>query len=227
MYVGVQRFPSLLISARRRRPRACGGAPSWEREEEGSRDASWDSVFRREGGCVGGEAGSTVWEIVVVAVREVEEERWCVKNVPSGFGSGAGIEGVLPALGLEEKSVWSEEEGRGAVEEIVVAKEWLREVRVACAAECRDGTIEGPGRRWAFVRCAQVAMRRGPRVYWAWTVSKYHQLLSKGQWGNGGADCLCRPAFCPRRAGSVSFAQCLAVLVSCGRRSHRWYRRGF
>jgi hypothetical protein len=39
------------------------------------------------------------------------------------------------------------------------------------AAEWRAGIMEGPGRRWAFVRCAHVAMARGPRVYWDWTVS--------------------------------------------------------
>lgn len=90
MYAFVQRFPSLLISARSRRPRAWGAGPSWETEEEGSTDASMERDLRREGGFVGGEAGSTVWEIVVVAVREVEEERWWVRNVPSGAGSGCG-----------------------------------------------------------------------------------------------------------------------------------------
>ncbi len=39
------------------------------------------------------------------------------------------------------------------------------------AAEWRAGIMEGPGRRWAFVRCAHVAMARGPRVYCDWTVS--------------------------------------------------------
>lgn len=64
------------------------------------------------------------------------------------------------------------DERRGAAEEVmVVAKEWLRDESVDLAAEWREGTMLGPGRRWAFVRWAQVAMRRGPRVYWAWTVS--------------------------------------------------------
>ena len=31
--------------------------------------------------------------------------------------------------------------------------------------------MEGPGKRWAFVRCAHVAIANGPRVYWDWTVS--------------------------------------------------------
>ena len=32
--------------------------------------------------------------------------------------------------------------------------------------------MAGPGKMCAFVRCAQEAMRRGPRVYWDWTVPK-------------------------------------------------------
>ena len=31
--------------------------------------------------------------------------------------------------------------------------------------------MAGPGRRWAFVRWAHVAIARGPRVYWDCTVS--------------------------------------------------------
>ena len=30
--------------------------------------------------------------------------------------------------------------------------------------------MAGPGKMWAFVMCAHVAMARGPRVYWDWTV---------------------------------------------------------
>lgn len=40
------------------------------------------------------------------------------------------------------------------------------------AADWSAVTMEGPGRRWAFVRCAHVAIARGPRVYWDWTVSR-------------------------------------------------------
>ncbi len=54
--------------------------------------------------------------------------------------------------------------------EISVETEWLREVRVVVAAAWRARIMEGPGKRWAFVRWAQVAMERGPRVYWDWTV---------------------------------------------------------
>ena len=31
--------------------------------------------------------------------------------------------------------------------------------------------MAGPGRRWAFVRWAHLAITRGPRVYWDCTVS--------------------------------------------------------
>ncbi len=60
---------------------------------------------------------------------------------------------------------------RGVPAVIVVSMVWLRERRVCCAAVCRAGTMEGPGRRWALVRCAHVAIASGPRVYWDWTVS--------------------------------------------------------
>ena len=36
--------------------------------------------------------------------------------------------------------------------EISVKTDWLREVRVEVAAECKAEMIEGPGKRWAFVR---------------------------------------------------------------------------
>lgn len=62
---------------------------------------------------------------------------------------------------------------RGVPAEMVVSMVWLRERRACWAAEKRAGTIEGPGRRWAFVRCAHVAIASGPRVYWDWTVSAY------------------------------------------------------
>ena len=35
---------------------------------------------------------------------------------------------------------------------IVVSTDWLREMRVCVAAEWRAGIMEGPGRRWAFVK---------------------------------------------------------------------------
>ena len=61
-------------------------------------------------------------------------------------------------------------EARGEPVDISVKTDWFREIRVAVAAEWRADTMEGPGKRWAFVMCAQVAMARGPRVYWDWTV---------------------------------------------------------
>ena len=30
--------------------------------------------------------------------------------------------------------------------------------------------MAGPGKMWAFVMWAQVAIAKGPRVYWDWTV---------------------------------------------------------
>jgi hypothetical protein len=45
--------------------------------------------------------------------------------------------------------------------------------------------MAGPGSRWAFVRCAHVAIARGPRVYWDCTVSMevggINCLLTEGQ----------------------------------------------
>lgn len=61
---------------------------------------------------------------------------------------------------------------RGVPVEISVETDWLREMRAEVAAEWREGIMSGPGKRCAFVRWAQVAMRRGPRVYWDCTVSR-------------------------------------------------------
>ena len=43
-------------------------------------------------------------------------------------------------------------EARGVPAVIMVSTDWLRDVRQEDAAEWRRGTMEGPGRRWAFVR---------------------------------------------------------------------------
>lgn len=83
-----------------------------------------------------------------------------------GLGVGVGVEGMGERSGLLSR------ERRGVPVVMVVATDWFREVRVERAARCREGIMRGPGRRWAFVRCAQVAMARGPRVYWDWRVSR-------------------------------------------------------
>ena len=54
---------------------------------------------------------------------------------------------------------------RGVPVDIVVATDWLRDMSVFSAADASDGTIAGPGSRWAFVRCAHVAIANGPLVY--------------------------------------------------------------
>lgn len=38
--------------------------------------------------------------------------------------------------------------------------------------------MAGPGKMWAFVKWAHVAMRRGPRLYWDWTVSFGRETVS-------------------------------------------------
>ena len=43
-------------------------------------------------------------------------------------------------------------EARGVPAVIIVSTDWLRDVRQEEAAEWRRETMEGPGRRWAFVR---------------------------------------------------------------------------
>lgn len=43
-------------------------------------------------------------------------------------------------------------EARGVPAVIIVSTDWLRDVRQEDAAEWRRETMEGPGRRWAFVR---------------------------------------------------------------------------
>ena len=62
-------------------------------------------------------------------------------------------------------------EPRGVPVEISVETDWFREMRAELAAWWREGMMAGPGKMWAFVRWAQVAMRRGPREYWDCTVS--------------------------------------------------------
>ncbi len=146
----------------------------------------------------GGEVGSKVWEMVVVAVvrlparpvRRVCEKRVCGgllgagpvgDEIWEGWGGGADVVGVEVGMGALEGSevewVFSREAG-GASAVIVVATDWLREMRQSEAAEWRRGTMAGPGSRWAFVRWAQVQMARGPRVYWDWTVSVIGGSLS-------------------------------------------------
>lgn len=61
---------------------------------------------------------------------------------------------------------------RGVPMEISVETDWFRETRAEWAADWREGIMAGPGKMWAFVRWAQVAMRSGPRLYWDWTVSE-------------------------------------------------------
>lgn len=60
---------------------------------------------------------------------------------------------------------------RGVPVLISVETDWFREIKVEVAAEWRVGMRAGPGKMWALVRWAHVAMRKGPRVYWDWTVS--------------------------------------------------------
>ena len=60
---------------------------------------------------------------------------------------------------------------RGVPVLISVETDWFREMRVELAADWRAGIMAGPGKMWAFVRWAHVAMRRGPRVYCDCTVS--------------------------------------------------------
>lgn len=126
----------------------------------------------------------------MVVVAEAMDPSRPLRLVCSNIGRGA-----------EDSEVWFEEEtssssvdvevvvvtekwmdswgpSRGVPVVIVVSIDWLRESRVCSAAECRAGIMEGPGRRWALVKCAHVAMARGPRVYWAWTVSVYTQYIS-------------------------------------------------
>ena len=43
-------------------------------------------------------------------------------------------------------------ERRGVPAVMTVSTDWLRDVRQEEAAEWRRGIMEGPGRRWAFVR---------------------------------------------------------------------------
>lgn len=126
--------------------------------------------------------------MVVVAVT-VEPRRWDmsmsavvrgrVVDVAAvgeeGFGRRGGC-GVLVVLGLSGESSGSSKGLpsmllRGVPVEISVETDWLSEMRVEVAAEWRAGIRAGPGKRWAFVRWAQVAIRRGPRVYWDCTVS--------------------------------------------------------
>ena len=54
---------------------------------------------------------------------------------------------------------------RGVPVVISVKTDWFRAVRVVAAAERRAVMMEGPGKMWAFVRWAQVAIATGPRVY--------------------------------------------------------------
>lgn len=73
-----------------------------------------------------------------------------------GSGSGAEITGVLLGMlggwsGESAPSVLSREV-RGVPAVIMVSTDWLRDVRQDEAAEWRRWTMEGPGRRWAFVR---------------------------------------------------------------------------
>lgn len=135
----------------------------------------------REAG-LGGE-GSKVWDMVVVAVT-VEARRWDMSMSAGLRGresllKAGGDEALLTSGGcggvmvvvVVSGSVSVEGEGspsmllRGVPVDISVETDWLREMRVEVAAASRAGIMAGPGRRWAFVRCAQVAIRRGPRVY--------------------------------------------------------------
>lgn len=56
-------------------------------------------------------------------------------------------------------------ESKGLPAVIMVDTDWFNDLIVSEAAECRAGMMEGPGRRCAFVRCAQVAIAKGPRAY--------------------------------------------------------------
>ena len=136
-----------------------------------------------------GEVGSKVCDTVVVAVVSLPALPCllvCENSVCGGlvlvFGSGLVADGTgtdwtgevdvteVEAEILEDESSESaalllSRERRGVPAVMNVSTDWLSEVRHEEAAEWRSGMMEGPGRRWAFVRWAQVQMARGPRVY--------------------------------------------------------------
>ena len=152
----------MLISARRRSPRSWGGGPREVRRcavEGGGEDSrevdSWERDLRRVGGR-GEVRGVMCCVIVVVAETELVEVGW---------------EGSFSASRWSAEFDSLSEVGGGGPAVMVVLTDWLRESRCCVAAEWRAGTIAGPGRRCALVRCAQVAIWRGPRVYWDWRVS--------------------------------------------------------
>lgn len=59
---------------------------------------------------------------------------------------------MLEGRSGESAALLLSRERRGVPAVIVVSTDWFRDVRQEEAAEKRRGTMEGPGRRWAFVR---------------------------------------------------------------------------
>lgn len=72
---------------------------------------------------------------------------------------------MLAGSSSESGAALLSREVRGVPAVIIVSTDWLRDVRQEEAAEWRRDIMEGPGRRWALVRWAQVQMASGPRVY--------------------------------------------------------------
>lgn len=192
-------MPALLNSANNNKPRACGGGPSSCSAAVLSRGFSAspiDRAWMSDAGCRG-DVDSVVCVMVVVAVVSDPARPlrlWCVSSVcgsdRSGLelsefvGSGGCRLGVASVVDTEVLVLMGESKGllslwlvygvpdmKGLPVVIVVETDWFRDNSVDWAARWRVGIMEGPGRRWAFVRCAHVAIARGPRVYWDWIVS--------------------------------------------------------
>lgn len=137
-----------------------------------------------------GDVGSKDCDIVVVAVVRLPALPFllvCENSVCGGLalvlglglvgdGTGMGLAGDVDVTEVEvdmldggssdSAALLLSRDRRGVPAVIVVSTDWLRDVRQEEAAEWRRGMMEGPGRRCAFVRWAQVQMARGPRVYW-------------------------------------------------------------
>ena len=59
---------------------------------------------------------------------------------------------VLEGSSNESAVLVLSREVRGVPAVIMVSTDWLSDIRQEEAAEWRRGIMEGPGRRWAFVR---------------------------------------------------------------------------
>ena len=59
---------------------------------------------------------------------------------------------MLEACSSESAALLLSSEARGVPAVIMVLTDWFKDVRQEEAAEWRRGIMEGPGRRWAFVR---------------------------------------------------------------------------